>query len=81
MQIWRDSADTTLALQNYLEESKQWRNIFGVSITATDTKPDDPEAKHMTSDYGPMVQGINAIGVGHSVPAHLASSEAWFGLP
>src|SRR6187402_3921424 len=53
MQIWHGSADTTLAPQNYQEELKQWTNIFGVSMTATDSKPNTPEAQYTTSDYGP----------------------------
>ncbi len=80
MQIWHGSADGTIAPQNYQEELKQWTNIFGVTMTATDSKANTPEAKYTTSNYGPMVQGIYATGVGHSCPAHLAESEAWFGL-
>lgn len=81
MQIWHGSADTTLAPQNYQEELKQWTNVFGVSMTATDVKKDTPDKGYTLSDYGPMVEGIYAQGVGHSVPSHLAASEAWFGLP
>lgn len=80
MQIWHGSADTTLAPQNYQEELKQWTNVFGVSMTATDSKTSTPQANYVTSDYGPSVQGIYATGVGHSVPSHLEVSEAWFGL-
>ncbi len=81
MQIWHGSADTTLAPQNYQEELKQWTTVFDVSMTATDAKPNTPESQYTTSNYGPNVQGIYAQGVGHSVPSHLAASEAWFGLP
>ncbi|KUJ08427.1 acetylxylan esterase-like protein 1 precursor [Mollisia scopiformis] len=81
MQIWHGSADTTLAPQNYQEELKQWTNIFGVSMTATDEKKDTPDKGYTMSDYGPNVEGIYAQGVGHSVPSHLAASEAWFALP
>lgn len=80
MQIWHGSADGTIAPQNYQEELKQWTNIFGVSMNATDSKDNTPEAKYKTSNYGPNVQGIYATGVGHSCPSHLAESEAWFGL-
>jgi len=81
MQIWHGSADTTLAPQNYQEELKQWTNIFGVSMTATNVEKDTPDKGYTLSDYGPNVEGIYAQGVGHSVPSHLAASEAWFGLP
>ncbi|KAK0127692.1 hypothetical protein ONS96_007210 [Cadophora gregata f. sp. sojae] len=80
MQIWHGSADGTIAPQNYQEELKQWTNIFGVSMTATDSKDNTPEKNYKTSNYGQNVQGIYATGVGHSCPAHLAESEAWFGL-
>ena len=81
MQIWHGSVDTTLAPQNYQEELKQWTNIFGVSLTPMAMKADYPEKGYALSDYGPDVEGIYATGIGHSVPAHLAVSEAWFGLP
>jgi acetylxylan esterase len=81
MQIWHGSADTTLAPQNYQEEIKQWTGVFGMSQTATSSKANTPESQYTTSDYGPMVEGIYATGVGHSVPSHLKVSEAWFGLP
>lgn len=61
-------------------EIKQWTNVFGVSQTATATKANTPQANYQTNDYGPNVQGIYATGVGHSVPANLSASEAWFGL-
>jgi len=81
MQIWHGSVDTTISPNNYMEEIKQWTNVFGVSTTATAEKADYPEKNYKMSDYGPNVEGIYATGVGHSVPAHLAVSEAWFGLP
>jgi acetylxylan esterase len=80
MQFWHGSADTTLAPQNYQEELKQWTNVFNVSQTATSSQANTPDNGYTTSNYGPNVQGIYAQGVGHSVPAHLAASEAWFGL-
>jgi acetylxylan esterase len=81
MQVWHGSVDTTISPNNYMEEIKQWTNVFGVSTTATAEKVDYPEKNYKMSDYGPNVEGIYATGVGHSVPAHLAASEAWFGLP
>jgi hypothetical protein len=58
--IWHGSAGTTLVPHNYQEELKQWTNIFGVSMTSTDTKPDNPEAKYK-SDYGLIVQGFMRV--------------------
>jgi len=44
-----------------------------------------PERNYQTDSWtdaqGKVVlQGIYATGVGHSVPANLSASEAWFGL-
>lgn len=46
---------------------------------------DYPAKGYTTSDYTDKegtvwVEGIWAQGVGHSVPANLSASEAWFGL-
>ncbi|KAF2453968.1 Alpha/Beta hydrolase protein [Lineolata rhizophorae] len=80
MQIWHGSVDTTLAPQNYEETIKQWTGVFGVSQEPTSEQQNTPQQGYTTSDYGENVQGIWAQGVGHSVPAHLEESEAWFGL-
>jgi acetylxylan esterase len=86
MQIWHGSTDGTLSPNNYKETIKQWTNVFGLSDTATTSKPDTPEKNYRTDDFGPLVdgfaqvEGIWAVGVGHSVPSHLDQSEAWFGL-
>lgn len=86
MQIWHGSTDGTLSPNNYKETIKQWTNVFGLTETATTSKPDTPEKNYRTDDFGPLVdgfaqvEGIWAQGVGHSVPSHLDQSEAWFGL-
>ena len=82
MQIWHGSADATLAPANYQETIKQWTNVFGVSQTPSSVVKDSPARGYETQNFGStgMVQGIYASGVGHSVPANLTASEAWFGL-
>jgi acetylxylan esterase len=80
IQFWHGSVDSTLSPKNYDETLKQWTNIFGVSTTPTKSQKDTPEKNYRTDDFGPNVQGIWAVGVGHSVPSHLTISEAWFGL-
>ncbi|KAI1076543.1 carbohydrate esterase family 1 protein [Whalleya microplaca] len=80
MQIWHGSVDSTLAPQNYQEEIKQWTGVFAVGQEATSTEENTPLQGYTTSNYGESVQGIYAQGVGHSVPANLTASEAWFGL-
>ncbi|PVI08297.1 carbohydrate esterase family 1 protein [Periconia macrospinosa] len=80
MQIWHGSVDATLAPRNYDETIKQWTNVFGVGTTPTSSTPDSPEKGYRRDDFGKSVEGIWAVGVGHSVPSHLDASEAWFGL-
>ncbi|KAJ4292488.1 hypothetical protein N0V90_009150 [Kalmusia sp. IMI 367209] len=80
MQIWHGSVDGTLSPNNYQETIDQWTNVFGVSLTPTSSKPDTPDKNYRMDDFGPNVEGIWAVGVGHSVPSHLDASEAWFGL-
>jgi len=87
MQIWHGSADGTLAPQNYQETIKQWTNVLGVGDVQrpTTSVKNSPERNYQTDSWtdaqGKVVlQGIYATGVGHSVPANLSASEAWFGL-
>ncbi|KAI1766839.1 carbohydrate esterase family 1 protein [Hypoxylon sp. FL1150] len=80
MQVWHGSVDGTLAPQNYNETIKQWTAVFNVTQTPTSQVANSPKQGYTTSDYGEFVQGIYAQGVGHSVPANLTASEAWFGL-
>jgi acetylxylan esterase len=79
-EFWHGSVDGTLSPKNYDETLKQWTNVFGVGTTPTSSKKDTPERNYRTDDFGPNVEGIWAVGVGHSVPSHLTVSETWFGL-
>jgi acetylxylan esterase len=76
MQIRHGSADTNINPTNYQEEFKQWTKLSGVSMRPTYTKPEYPEKNYALSDYEPKFEGIYTAGVGNSVPAHLAASEA-----
>lgn len=49
MQIWHGSADSTIAPQNYQEELKQWTGVFGVTMTASASKANTPEASYVSS--------------------------------
>jgi acetylxylan esterase len=73
--------DTTISLNNYQDELKQWTNVLGVSMTPTATEADYLEENHALSDYGLDVECMYVTDVGHSVPSPLAVSEAWFELP
>lgn len=80
MQFWHGSVDTTLSPKNYDETLRQWTNVFGVSTKPTKSQRDTLEKNYRTDDFGPNVQGIWAVGIGHSVPSHLTVFQAWFGL-
>ena len=72
--------DDVLYYQNFLEEVKQWTNVFGVSTTPSNTVPDYAVAGWTRYDYGPNVMGISAAGVGHGISYQSTQIMQWFGL-
>jgi len=80
MQIYHGSADTTLYPQNYNETIKQWTGVFGYSLAPQQTQPNTPLPRYTTFTYGPNVQGIYAVGVGHTVPIQGTQDLKWFGI-
>ena len=80
MQIWHGSVDTTLSSNNYAETIKQWTNVFGLPEEPVEEIQNYPQQGYVTQNFGEGVQGIWAVGVGHSVPSNLTASEEWFGL-
>ncbi|OCL10988.1 carbohydrate esterase family 1 protein [Glonium stellatum] len=81
MQIYHGSSDATLLPNNYKETMKQWCGVFGYSYDSpASTKQNTPQSQYTTTTYGPMVQGIYATGVGHTVPIHGSQDMQWFGF-
>ncbi|KAL9111878.1 MAG: hypothetical protein Q9227_003728 [Pyrenula ochraceoflavens] len=80
MQIYHGTADTTLYPQNYNETIKEWTGVFGYSLTPASTKANFPLQNWYTYNYGPSVQGVYAVGVGHTPPIQGAQDMAWFGF-
>lgn len=84
MQIWHGSVDTILLPENYNETIKQWTGVFGLSETPTSTEADtamnSAQSGYTTYNYSTEVQGIYAVGVGHTVPEHVPQSIAWFAI-
>ncbi|KAG8797239.1 hypothetical protein FRC17_007806 [Serendipita sp. 399] len=80
MQFWHGTADNVLYYQNFLEETKQWTNVFGVSQTPTNTVQNYPLSGWTRYDYGPNVMGISAQGVGHDISYQYTQIMEWFGL-
>lgn len=87
-QIYHGSTDSILLPPNYNESVKEWTGVFGYDYTAPDeTQADSPSAGYTTdiwgvSDANPLgtVQGIYAVGVGHTVPIDGDQDMKWFGL-
>ena len=80
MQIYHGTADTTLFPPNYNETIKEWTGVNGYSLTPEQTLPNNPLPEYTKYTYGPNVQGIYAIGVGHTVPIRGNDDMAWFGI-
>ncbi|KAF5345202.1 hypothetical protein D9758_009709 [Tetrapyrgos nigripes] len=43
MQLWHGTGDDTLNYQNFIEETKEWTDVFGISQCATAAKENDPD--------------------------------------
>ncbi|KAG8831659.1 hypothetical protein FRC17_002803 [Serendipita sp. 399] len=80
MQFWHGTNDNVLYYQNFLEETKQWTNVHGVSQTPTNTVQNYPYAGWTRYDYGPNVMAISAQGVGHDIAYPATQIMEWFGL-
>jgi len=80
IQIYHGSADRTLYPQNYNETIKQWTGVFGYSLTPQQVLPNTPLQQYTTYIFGPNVQGIYAINVGHTVPIQGNQDMKWFGI-
>jgi acetylxylan esterase len=81
MQIYHGSVDATLKPQNYQETMKQWAGVFGYNYDKPESqKQNDPQQSYTRTTYGPLLQGIYATGVGHSVPIRGSDDMKFFGF-
>ncbi|GME43234.1 Esterase PHB depolymerase [Neofusicoccum parvum] len=81
MQVYHGSTDTTLYPQNYNETMKQWAGVFGYDYASpASVSQNDPLSGYTRTTWGPKVQGIYAVGVGHTVPIRGADDMKWFGF-
>lgn len=81
MQIYHGSTDSTLRPSNYQETMKQWAGVFGYDYNKPEaTKSNTPQSGYTTTVYGPMVSGIYAQGVGHSVSIRGSDDMKFFGF-
>lgn len=87
-QVYHGSVDTTLAPENYNETVKEWTGVFGFDYTApASSEANTPKSGYSTDTWGVTdenpdgtVQGIYALGVGHTVPIDGDGDMKWFGL-
>ncbi|ORY10114.1 PHB depolymerase family esterase [Clohesyomyces aquaticus] len=81
MQIYHGTADTTLLPNNYNETIKEWAGVFGYDYTKPATTEDNkPLTNYHRYTFGPQLQGIYAVGVGHTVPIQGAEDMKYFGF-
>ncbi|OAL50274.1 alpha/beta-hydrolase [Pyrenochaeta sp. DS3sAY3a] len=81
MQIYHGSADGTIRPQNYYETVKQWAGVFGYNYDKPEsTKSNDPQSGYTRTTFGPLLEGIFAQGVGHSVSIRGADDMKFFGF-
>lgn len=81
MQIYHGTADTTLYPQNYNETIKEWCGVFGYDYTKPiKTENNTPQQNYYRYTFGDQLQGIYAIGVGHTVPIQGTEDMKWFGF-
>ncbi|KAK7914117.1 alpha/beta-hydrolase [Apiospora marii] len=81
MQIYHGSADAALLPPNYNETAKQWTGVFGLDVDQPKSvKADFPLAGYTTTTWSAEVQGVYALGVGHTVPIRGEDDMAFFGL-
>lgn len=72
--------DTTLSFKNFEEEIKQWTAVFGLSQTPTSNLTNNPQTGYSRASFGPHIQAILALGVGHTVPEHATDVLTWFNI-
>ncbi|KAK8851985.1 Alpha/Beta hydrolase protein [Apiospora arundinis] len=81
MQIYHGSADAALLPPNYNETIKQWSGVFGLDADKpTSTQANYPLQGYTTTTWSAQLQGIYALGVGHTVPIRGDDDMAFFGL-
>ncbi|KAG9229978.1 Alpha/Beta hydrolase protein [Amylocarpus encephaloides] len=80
MQIWFGTADYVLKYQNFVEQVKQWSNVFGVSLTKNVTDTPKKGYTKMIFGEGDKLVAYSAAGVGHFVPTDESSVLSWFGI-
>lgn len=79
MQVWHDTADSTLAYANFGEGIKQWTNLS--QLDAVPASSDNPEPTWTRTRYGNTsntapVEGVSVSGSGGALPLHLMAQYA-----
>ncbi|KAF9767570.1 hypothetical protein IL306_015243, partial [Fusarium sp. DS 682] len=79
-QIYHGTADTTLNVQNFYEEIKQWTGVFGYSSNPQSTSPNTPGSPFTRQVFGDKFRAFLGQGIGHGVPHFDDNDLQWFGI-
>ncbi|KAI0762156.1 acetyl xylan esterase [Trametes elegans] len=81
MQVWHGTSDTTVFVQNFFEQIKQWTTVFNLPSTPISnvSEPFLPRG-YSNATFGPQFQAILAQGVGHTVPLFEQQYLEFFGI-
>ncbi|CDO72504.1 Carbohydrate-Binding Module Family 1 / Carbohydrate Esterase Family 1 protein [Trametes cinnabarina] len=81
IQTWHGTVDTTVFVQNFFEQIKQWTTVFGYPSTPISnvSEPSLPQG-YSNATFGPNFQAILAQGVGHTVPLFEQQYLEFFGI-
>lgn len=81
MLIYHGGKDTTLLPQNYEETIKQWCGVFEYDYSKPISKKEaTPTPGHVTTVWGPMVQGVWGPNESHGLRKFPDQDMEWFGL-
>ncbi|THU96858.1 carbohydrate esterase family 1 protein [Dendrothele bispora CBS 962.96] len=81
MQLWHGTADDTLNYQNFIEEIKEWTNVFGISENPAITIENDPDMLYTHTVYGyGQLEAYSVEGGPHNLPLHEDRVLEFFGI-
>lgn len=77
--IYHGTADNVLYYQNFIESTKQWPNVFGISWTRNQTNTPIPGYTKLIYGDGTQFVAYSAAGVDHNIPSRETDCLDWFG--
>ena len=80
MQLWHGTADSLVKYGVLAEEAKQWSNVFGLSLTRTQSGSPSSAYTRQIYGSGSQMDVYTGSGVGHTVPIQVGPMLDFFGL-